>query len=156
MIDRYFTVMSGCFCRNVLTSLYITVPVDETVLKNYFSCRILVRRHCLLNFDCFQFIFANTWTLNYVDDKLNIINKLNDFNHFTVYKLFKFLIQIPVCTLSPIFSSNIVTDIPLSSITFAIDGKHPRSISKLWYCQSLIIYCTITEVPKPLLKSLRP
>ena len=32
---------------------------------------------------------------------------------------------IPVCTLSPIFRSAIVTDLPFSSLTSAKDGKQP-------------------------------
>ena len=34
---------------------------------------------------------------------------------------------IPVCTLSPIFRSAIVTDSPFSSLTSAKDGKQPSS-----------------------------
>ena len=37
----------------------------------------------------------------------------------TLYKLF-----IPVCTLSPSFSSDIFTDFPFSRLTLALDGKH--------------------------------
>ena len=36
-----------------------------------------------------------------------------------------FEIPIPVCTLSPIFSSDIVTDLPFSRDTLAADGKQP-------------------------------
>ena len=32
---------------------------------------------------------------------------------------------IPVCTLSPICSSDIVTDFPFSTLTLATDGKQP-------------------------------
>ena len=32
-IDLHWIIMSGCFCRKDLTSLKITVPVDETVSK---------------------------------------------------------------------------------------------------------------------------
>ena len=31
---------------------------------------------------------------------------------------------VPVCTLSPISSSDIVTDFPFSTLTVATDGKH--------------------------------
>ena len=36
------------------------------------------------------------------------------------------LMFIPVWTLSPICNSDIVTESPFSSLTFASDGKHPR------------------------------
>ena len=36
------------------------------------------------------------------------------------------LMPIPVWTLSPICNSDIVTESPFSSLTFASDGKHPR------------------------------
>ena len=31
---------------------------------------------------------------------------------------------IPVCTLSPVWSSDIFTDFPFSRLTLALDGKH--------------------------------
>ena len=34
---------------------------------------------------------------------------------------------LPVCTLSPFCSSDIVTDLPFSSLTVDVDGKHPSS-----------------------------
>ena len=33
--------------------------------------------------------------------------------------------SLPVCTLSPISSSDIVTDFPFSRFTLAVDGKQP-------------------------------
>ena len=32
---------------------------------------------------------------------------------------------LPVCTLSPLCSSDIVTDLPFSRVTLAVDGKQP-------------------------------
>ena len=32
-IDLYLVILFGCFSRNVLTSLYVTIPVDDTVSK---------------------------------------------------------------------------------------------------------------------------
>ena len=32
-IDLYWAIMFGCFSRNVLTSLYVITPVDDTVSK---------------------------------------------------------------------------------------------------------------------------
>ena len=29
-IDLYWVILFGCFSRNVLTSLYVTIPVDDT------------------------------------------------------------------------------------------------------------------------------
>ena len=37
----------------------------------------------------------------------------------------KYCLAVPVCTLSPICSSNIFTDFPFSRITSLDDGKHP-------------------------------
>ena len=34
------------------------------------------------------------------------------------------LIFLPACTLSPFRSSDIVTDLPFSRVTLAVDGKH--------------------------------
>ena len=31
--DLYWVILIGCFSRNVLTSLYVTIPVDDTVSK---------------------------------------------------------------------------------------------------------------------------
>ena len=35
------------------------------------------------------------------------------------------LMLLPVCTLSPICSSDIVIDLPFSRVTLAVDGKQP-------------------------------
>ena len=32
-IDSYWVIVFDCFSRNVLTSLYVTTPVDDTVSK---------------------------------------------------------------------------------------------------------------------------
>ena len=34
-------------------------------------------------------------------------------------------LSLPVCTLSPISSSHIVTDLPFSRVTLVVDGKQP-------------------------------
>ena len=38
---------------------------------------------------------------------------------------------IPVCTLSPISSSDILTDLPLSSLTIDDEGKHPHCVPNI-------------------------
>ena len=38
----------------------------------------------------------------------------------------KHLCKVPVCTLSPNFSSDIVTDFPFSRFTVALEGKQPH------------------------------
>ena len=45
------------------------------------------------------------------------------------------LISIPVCTLSPICNSHIVTDFPFSILTFAMDGK--QLDDSVIYCHNL-------------------
>ena len=36
--------------------------------------------------------------------------------------------SVPVCTRSPFCSSDIATDLPFSSLIFAIDGKQPPTL----------------------------
>ena len=40
-------------------------------------------------------------------------------------ELFLILINLPVCTLSPVCRSDIVTDLPFSRVTLAVEGKQP-------------------------------
>ena len=38
-IDLYWAIVFDCFFRNALTSLYVTIPLDDTVYKhNKYEC----------------------------------------------------------------------------------------------------------------------
>ena len=41
--------------------------------------------------------------------------------------------QLPVCTLSPIYSSHIATDFPFSRMVLAVDGKQPSKPKNIIY-----------------------
>ena len=45
-----------------------------------------------------------------------------------------FLMFVPVCTLSPICSSDIVTDFPFLILTVATDGKQPSTANNIKSC----------------------
>ena len=55
------------------------------------------------------------------------------------------IIDLPVCTLSPIFSSAIITDFPFSRKTVAVDGKHDGEHPQ----QTALLLLLQTPQPQP-------
>ena len=99
--------MFGCFLRNVVISLYISAPVSETTIK-YSQYRrtgfiVLMIKHIIS-------YFSIKWFISF----------LNELAHVVID------IKLPVCTLSPVCSSDISTDFPFSRLTLALEGKHPK------------------------------
>ena len=58
-----------------------------------------------------------------------------------------FLMFLPVCTLSPICSSDIVTDFPFLILTVATDGKQPSTGNSIkCYCASTLNYNSMSLI----------
>ena len=99
VIDMYMPVKPDCFMRNVFTSLYIMLPLDETE----YQMKII---KCVEN-----------------DQLFNVLHWC--YHQWSILKLvFENIWNQPVCTSSPISNSDMVTVFPFLSWTSAMDGKH--------------------------------
>ena len=121
VIDLHWIIMSGCFCRKDLTSLKITVPVDETVSKKQkdkypqnltYICGLKRRTY-----------FSKYILIFYMQYFLLMTQQVHANDKILVTKVKP--MYLPVCTLSPVCRSDIVTDLPFFRVILAVDGKQP-------------------------------
>ena len=139
VIDLYSIITLCCFFRNVIILPWVCLPSDKPgfqvkkVLHLFFTVMFAIR---------FSFgWFRNCWNKGLYSSFIAGLKIFQTFGFCLIMSgIFIFLPMwigiklkrshlnihiIPVCTWSPICSSNIIADFPFSRYTFDEDGKQP-------------------------------
>ena len=133
LINLYMPILFCDFVKNVLTSLYFTAPLAETRLdkkSNRSEIKNSVRRLLLKMSN-----FAPNHFIRWMLDRTHILTWCFNFYIFCLDKKWILLFQkpcvwieiksLPVWTLSPGCSSDIVTVFPFKRMSLAVAGKQP-------------------------------
>ena len=128
VIDLYMLIILGTFFINVLTLLYTRLPSDDT---GYEKLEII-----MIDFEITIFYrICSFHTIQLGRFQIGVVSRLNSFqehllpfmilqlHHMCIEKKLREKMYLPVGTWSPIWSSDILTDLPFVSLIEASDGK---------------------------------